>query len=199
MYTNHAVGIGGSSTGNQMMNTDNNSKLYESYLRIKDGLRFNAGLDDDSSAGSSGEQLLANAHSDLTVKPVGSFSPKVEFIPCKLTSKGVLIPDTTTSPFLLIYGPKEAFSNLLTVRAKDGVFTWDGEGHQVAAEPSIAEGTTLWYSVDLETWQTEAPVFTDVLRNEDGSVGSYQVYVLAENPDCDPAVCSYTITINPAE
>ncbi|MGN8755792.1 hypothetical protein [Blautia sp. HCP3S3_C4] len=146
-----------------------------------------------------GEQLLVTTSDGLTVKPVGSFSPKVEFIPCKLTSKGVLIPDTTTSPFLLIYGPKEAFSNLLTVRAKDGVFTWDGEGHQVAAEPSIAEGTTLWYSVDLETWQTEAPVFTDVLRNEDGSVGSYQVYVLAENPDCDPAVCSYTVTINPAE
>ena len=144
-------------------------------------------------------ELLIRTSDGLTVASVGSLSSKVEFIPCKLTREGVLIPDTTTSPFLLIYGPKEAFSNLLTVRAKDGVFTWDGEGHQVAAEPSIEECTTLWYSLDLENWQTEAPVFTDVLRNEDGSVGSYQVYVLAENPDCDPAVCSYTVTINPAE
>ena len=61
------------------------------------------------------------------------------------------------------------------------------------------EGTTLWYSLDLENWQSDAPAFTDVLRNEDGSVGSWQVYVLAENPGCDPAVCSYTVTINPAE
>ena len=129
--------------------------------------------------------------------PTGSFSPTVEFIPCKLTENGVIVSDTSLSPFLLIYGPKEAFSNLLTVRAKDGVFTYDGEGHAVAAEPSIAEGTTLYYSLDLETWQTEAPSFTDVRWNEDGSVGSYQVYVLAENPDCDPAVCSYTVTILP--
>ena len=110
----------------------------------------------------------------------------------------MIVSDTSLSPFLLIYGPKEAFSNLLTVRAKDGVFTYDGEGHAVAAEPSIAEGTTLYYSLDLENWQTEAPSFTDVLWNEDGSVGSYQVYVLADNPDCDPAVCSYTATILPA-
>ena len=163
----------------------------------------NGGYFSDSDLGidigsSGGEQLLVRNSDGLTVAPIGSLSSKVELIPCKLTREGVLIPDTTTSPFLLIYGPKEAFSNLLTVRAKDGVFTWDGEGHQVAAEPSIKEGTTLWYSLDLETWQTEAPVFTDVLRNEDGSVGSYQVYVLAENPDCDPAVCSYTVTINPA-
>ena len=129
--------------------------------------------------------------------PTGSLSPTVEFIPCKLTERGVRIPNTSLSPFLLIYGPKEAFSNLLTVRAKDGVFTYDGEGHAVAAEPSIVEGTTLYYSLDLENWQTEAPSFTDVLWNEDGSVGSYQVYVLAENPDCDPAVCSYTVTILP--
>ena len=198
MYVNYSLGIGGSSTGSQMMNTNNNSRFYESYLRFKDELRINAGLGDNSSAGSSGKQLLTNAHSDLTVAPIGSLSSKVEFIPCKLTREGVLISDTTTSPFLLIYGPKEAFSNLLTVRAKDGVFIWDGEGHQVAAEPSITEGTTLWYSLDLESWQTEAPEFTDVFWNEDGSVGSWQVYVLAENPDCDPAVCSYTVTIIPA-
>lgn len=144
-------------------------------------------------------QLLASTLGDLTLVPVGSLSPTVEFIPCKLTESGVVIKDTSLSPFLLIYGPKEAFSNLLTVRAKDGVFTYDGEGHAVAAEPSIAEGTTLYYSLDLESWQTEAPAFTDVLWNEDGSVGSYQVYVLADNPDCDPAVCSYTVTILPAE
>ena len=144
-------------------------------------------------------QLLASTLGDLTLVPVGSLSPTVEFIPCKLTESGVVIKDTSLSPFLLIYGPKEAFSKLLTVRAKDGVFTWDGEGHAVAAEPSIAEGTSLYYSLDLENWQTEAPSFTDVLWNGDGSVGSYQVYVLADNPDCDPAVCSYTVTIVPAQ
>ena len=136
-------------------------------------------------------------HDNQTLVPVGSLSPTVEFMPCKLTESGVVIKDTSLSPFLLIYGPKEAFSNLLTVRAKDGVFTYDGEGHAVAAEPSIAEGTTLYYSLDLETWQTEAPSFTDVRWNEDGSVGSYQVYVLADNPNCDPAVCSYLVTILP--
>ena len=130
-------------------------------------------------------------------RAMGSLSPNVEIITCQMTSNGVRVPGTSLSPFLLIYGPKEAFSNLLTVRAKDGVFTYDGEGHAVAAEPSIAEGTTLYYSLDLENWQTEAPSFTDVRWNEDGSVGSYQVYVLAENPDCDPAVCSYTVTIVP--
>ena len=136
-------------------------------------------------------------HDNQTLVPVGSLSPTVEFMPCKLTESGVVIKDTSLSPFLLIYGPKEAFSNLLTVRAKDGVFTYDGEDHAVAAEPSIAEGTTLYYSLDLETWQTEAPSFTDVRWNEDGSVGSYQVYVLADNPNCDPAVCSYLVTILP--
>ena len=156
-------------------------------------------MGDDSSASSNEGQLLVSTHNDLTVVPTGSFSPTVEYIPCELTERGVRIPDTSLSPFLLIYGPKEAFSNLLTVRAKDGVFTYDGEGHAVAAEPSIAEGTTLYYSLDLETWQTEAPAFTDVLWNEDGSVGSYQVYVLADNPNCDPAVCSYTVTIVPAQ
>ena len=130
-------------------------------------------------------------------RAMGSLSPNVEIITCQMTSNGVRVPGTSLSSFLLIYGPKEAFSNLLTVRAKDGVFTYDGEGHAVAAEPSIAEGTTLYYSLDLENWQTEAPSFTDVRWNEDGSVGSYQVYVLAENPDCDPAVCSYTVTIVP--
>ena len=129
---------------------------------------------------------------------MGSLSPNVEIITCQMTSNGVRVPGTSLSPFLLIYGPKEAFSNLLTVRAKNGVFTYDGEGHAVAAEPSIVEGTTLYYSLDLESWQTEAPSFTDVLWNEDGSVGSYQVYVLADNSNCDPAVCSYLVTILPA-
>ena len=184
------IGLGLNGTGN-------NSRVYESYLRIQDDLRNPAGLGDDSSASSNEGQLLVSTHNDLTVVPTGSFSPTVEYIPCELTERGVRIPDTSLSPFLLIYGPKEAFSNLLTVRAKDGVFTYDGEGHAVAAEPSIVEGTTLYYSLDLESWQTEAPSFTDVLWNEDGSVGSYQVYVLAENPDCDPAVCSYTVTILP--
>ena len=183
------IGLGLNGTGN-------NSRVYESYLRIQDDLRNPAGLGDDSSASSNEGQLLVSTHNDLTVVPTGSFSPTVEYIPCELTERGVRIPDTSLSPFLLIYGPKEAFSNLLTVRAKDGVFTYDGEDHAVAAEPSIVEGTTLYYSLDLESWQTEAPSFTDVLWNEDGSVGSYQVYVLAENPDCDPAVCSYTVTID---
>ena len=183
------IGLGLNGTGN-------NSRVYESYLRIQDDLRNPAGSDDNSSASSNEGQLLVQ-RGDLTVVPTGSFSPTVEYIPCELTERGVRIPDTSLSPFLLIYGPKEAFSNLLTVRAKDGVFTYDGEGHAVAAEPSIVEGTTLYYSLDLESWQTEAPSFTDVLWNEDGSVGSYQVYVLAENPDCDPAVCSYTVTILP--
>ena len=183
------IGLGLNGTGN-------NSSVYESYLRIQDDLRNPAGSDDNSSASSNEGQLLVQ-RGDLTLVPTGSFSPTVEFIPCKLTENGVIVSDTSLSPFLLIYGPKEAFSNLLTVRAKDGVFTYDGEGHSVAAEPSIAEGTTLYYSLDLESWQTEAPSFTDVLWNEDGSVGSYQVYVLAENPDCDPAVCSYTVTILP--
>ena len=173
-------------------------ELNESYLRLEDGLRINAGSDDDSSAGSNEGQLVVQ-RGDLTLVPVGSLSPTVEFTPCKLTESDVVIRNTSLSPFLLIYGPKEAFSKLLTVRAKDGVFTWDGEGHAVAAEPSIAEGTTLYYSLDLESWQTEAPAFTDVLWNGDGSVGSYQVYVLADNPDCDPAVCSYTVTIVPAQ
>ena len=181
---------------NGLNGTGNNSELNVSYLRIQEGLRNNAGLDDNSSASSNEGQLLVQ-RGDLTVVPTGSLSPTVEYIPCKLTENGVIVSDTSLSPFLLIYGPKEAFSNLLTVRAKDGVFTYDGEGHAVAAEPSIAEGTTLYYSLDLETWQTEAPSFTDVRWNEDGSVGSYQVYVLAENPDCDPAVCSYTVTILP--
>ena len=184
------IGLGLNGTGN-------NSRVYESYLRIQDDLRNPAGLGDDSSASSNEGQLLVSTHNDLTVVPTGSFSPTVEYIPCELTERGVRIPDTSLSPFLLIYGPKEAFSNLLTVRAKDGVFTYDGEGHAVAAEPSIVEGTTLYYSLDLESWQTEAPSFTDVLWNEDGSVGSYQVYVLAANPDCDPAGCSYTVTILP--
>ena len=183
------IGLGLNGTGN-------NSRVYESYLRIQDDLRNPAGLGDDSSASSNEGQLLVQ-RGDLTLVPTGSLSPTVEFIPCKLTERGVRIPNTSLSPFLLIYGPKEAFSNLLTVRAKNGVFTYDGEGHAVAAEPSIVEGTTLYYSLDLENWQTEAPSFTDVLWNEDGSVGSYQVYVLAENPDCDPAVCSYTVTILP--
>ena len=183
------IGLGLNGTGNT-------SSVYESYLRIQDDLRNPAGSDDNSSASSNEGQLLVQ-RGDLTLVPTGSFSPTVEFIPCKLTENGVIVSDTSLSPFLLIYGPKEAFSNLLTVRAKDGVFTYDGEGHAVAAEPSIAEGTTLYYSLDLETWQTEAPSFTDVRWNEDGSVGSYQVYVLAENPDCDPAVCSYTVTILP--
>ena len=182
---------------NGLNGTGNNSELKESYLRIQDGLRNNAGLDDNSSASSNEGQLVVQ-RGDLTLVPTGSLSPTVEFIPCKLTENGVIVSDTSLSPFLLIYGPKEAFSNLLTVRAKDGVFTYDGEGHAVAAELSIAEGTTLYYSLDLENWQTEAPSFTDVLWNEDGSVGSYQVYVLADNPDCDPAVCSYTATILPA-
>ena len=137
-------------------------------------------------------------HDNQTLVPVGSLSPTVEFMPCKLTESGVVIKDTSLSPFLLIYGPKEAFSKLLTVRAKDGMFTYDGEDHAVAAEPSIEDGTTLYYSLDLENWQTEAPSFTDVRWNEDGSVGSYQVYVLADNPDCDPTVCSYSVTILPA-
>ena len=183
------IGLGLNGTGN-------NSSVYESYLRIQDDLRNPAGSDDNSSASSNEGQLLVQ-RGDLTLVPTGSLSPTVEFIPCKLTENGVIVSDTFLSPFLLIYGPKEAFSNLLTVRAKDGVFTYDGEGHAVAAEPSIVEGTTLYYSLDLESWQTEAPSFTDVLWNEDGSVGSYQVYVLAENPDCDPAVCSYTVTILP--
>ena len=183
------IGLGLNGTGNT-------SSVYESYLRIQDDLRNPAGSDDNSSASSNEGQLLVQ-RGDLTLVPTGSFSPTVEFIPCKLTENGVIVSDTSLSPFLLIYGPKEAFSNLLTVRAKDGVFTWDGESHAVAAEPSIVEGTTLYYSLDLESWQTEAPSFTDVLWNEDGSVGSYQVYVLAENPDCDPAVCSYTVTILP--
>ena len=158
-----------------------------------------------ASAGSSGFTMsggtidTSGANSDGSGVYAGSLSPTVEFIPCKLTKSGVVIKDTSLSPFLLIYGPKEAFSKLLTVRAKDGVFTYDGEGHAVAAEPSIAEGTTLYYSLDLESWQTDAPAFTDVLWNEDGSVGSYQVYVLADNPDCDPAVCSYSVTILPAQ
>ena len=179
------IGLGLNGTGNT-------SRVYESYL----GLRNPASSDDNSSASSNEGQLLVQ-RGDLTLVPTGSLSPTVEFIPCKLTENGVIVSDTFLSPFLLIYGPKEAFSNLLTVRAKDGVFTYDGEGHAVAAEPSIVEGTTLYYSLDLESWQTEAPSFTDVLWNEDGSVGSYQVYVLAENPDCDPAVCSYTVTILP--
>ena len=182
---------------NGLNSTGNDSELNESYLRIQEGLRYNAGLGDGSSASSNEGQLLVQ-RGDLTVVPTGSLSPTVEYIPCKLTENGVIVSDTSLSPFLLIYGPKEAFSNLLTVRAKDGVFTYDGEGHAVAAEPSIAEGTSLYYSLDLENWQTEAPAFTDVLWNEDGSVGSYQVYVLADNPDCDPAVCSYTVTILPA-
>ena len=184
------IGLGLNGTGNT-------SSVYESYLRIQDDLRNPAGSDDNSSASSNEGQLLVQ-RGDLTLVPTGSFSPTVEFIPCKLTENGVIVSDTSLSPFLLIYGPKEAFSNLLTVRAKDGVFTYDGEGHAVAAEPSIAEGTTLYYSLDLETWQTEAPSFTDVRWNEDGSVGSYQVYVLADNPDCDPTVCSYSVTILPA-
>ena len=181
---------------NGLNSTGNDSELNESYLRIQEGLRYNAGLGDGSSASSNEGQLLVQ-RGDLTVVPTGSLSPTVEYIPCKLTENGVIVSDTSLSPFLLIYGPKEAFSNLLTVRAKDGVFTYDGEGHAVAAEPSIAEGTTLYYSLDLETWQTEAPSFTDVRWNEDGSVGSYQVYVLADNPNCDPAVCSYLVTILP--
>ena len=131
--------------------------------------------------------------------PVGSLSPTVEFIPCKLTENGVIVSDTSLSPFLLIYGPKEAFSNLLTVRAKDGVFTYDGEGPGVSAEPRIAKGTTVYYSLDQENWQTEAPSFTNFRLNEDGSIDLYEVYVLADNPDCDPAVCSYTVTIVPAQ
>ena len=137
---------------------------------------------------------------DTSLSPY-SASDVLEILDCDVSEdkNTTLIPDTSLSPFLLIYGPKEAFSNLLTVRARNSVFTWDGEGHAVAAEPSIVEGTSIYYSLDLENWQTEAPAFTDVLWNEDGTVGCYQVYVLALNPDCDPAVCGYTVTIVPAE
>ena len=168
------------------------ANLFDWYFTASEVLEF---LGVDMSAGNN-----TNLIPDTSLSPF-SASEVLEIIDCDVSEdkNTTLIPDTSLSPFLLIYGPKEAFSNLLTVRARNSVFTWDGEGHAVAAEPSIVEGTSIYYSLDLENWQTEAPAFTDVLWNEDGTVGCYQVYVLALNPDCDPAVCGYTVTIVPAE
>ena len=166
--------------------------LFDWFISASEALEI---LGVDMSAGNN-----TNLIPDTSLSPF-SASEVLEIIDCDVSEdkNTTLIPDTSLSPFLLIYGPKEAFSNLLTVRARNSVFTWDGEGHAVAAEPSIVEGTSIYYSLDLENWQTEAPAFTDVLWNEDGTVGCYQVYVLALNPDCDPAVCGYTVTIVPAE
>ena len=194
-YTNQAEEIrdiinGLSSADSSLLNMDYNGVTVK---RDCYGWVFSDSTD------SNGEQFLTSAVGDMTVVPVSSLSSKVELIRCELTENGVVIKDTSLSPFLLIYGPKEAFSDLLTVRAQDGVFIYDGEGHQVTAEPSIAEGTTVYYSQDLQSWQTEAPTLTDVITCEDGSLGAYLIFALAVNPDCGAALCSYTVTILPEQ
>ena len=66
--------------------------------------------------------------------------------------------------------------------------TYDGESHGVPAVASVAEGTTIQYSIDGgETWQTGYPTLTDA--------GAIEVQVRATNPNYQTATATYTITI----
>ena len=77
----------------------------------------------------------------------------------------------------------------LTVNPYNGVY--DAASHYIAATTSVTEGTTLYYSLDNQTWVAGNPGFVDVVS---GAI----VYVKAENSNYETAYASSTVTITPA-
>ncbi|MCQ2519464.1 MAG: hypothetical protein MJ107_02915 [Lachnospiraceae bacterium] len=81
-------------------------------------------------------------------------------------------------------------SNALTVVGTNYEGTYDAKAHGEAAKPSVAEGTTVYYSVDNgATWTTEVPVRTNA--------GTTEVMVKAANANYnDSPEATYTLTVN---
>ena len=81
----------------------------------------------------------------------------------------------------------------LTVRNYDGIF--DANEHEGYAE-SDAPGTTIEYFVN-GAWTTERPIIRDVLRTEDGGVGTLTIPVRATNPNYEAAEAAVTLRVRP--
>lgn len=77
----------------------------------------------------------------------------------------------------------------LTANPYSGVY--DAASHHIAASTLVTEGTTLFYSLDNQTWVAGNPGFTNVVS------GAF-VYVKAENSNYETAYASSTVTITPA-
>ena len=80
----------------------------------------------------------------------------------------------------------------LTVKADDLEVVYDGAAHKVTATSNDADAE-IFYSLDEQSWSTNAPEFTNVKRNADGAVGSYVVYIKAEKENYETAKDSYTV------
>lgn len=65
---------------------------------------------------------------------------------------------------------------------------YDGEAIQPTATANIADGTTINYSTDNQTWSTTAPSLVNA--------GTMTVYVKAENSNYETATCDYTLNIS---
>ena len=64
---------------------------------------------------------------------------------------------------------------------------YDGESHGLTVTPAVTEGTTITYSVDGETWTTEAPSITNV--------GSTTYKVKATNANYNDVIEEGTLTV----
>ncbi len=83
-----------------------------------------------------------------------------------------------------------AKSDDLRVAGKSYSGTYDGKAHGEAAAPSAAEGTTVEYSTDGETWSADAPQVKDA--------GRLSVKARATNPNYETAVATYALEVTPA-
>ncbi len=81
-------------------------------------------------------------------------------------------------------------SDKLSVEGDDYLDVYDGSVHGVAASPNIAEGTTIYYSVDNGEYTTVVPTIKDV--------GIHHVTVRATNPNYEDATTTYTLEVTPA-
>jgi len=79
--------------------------------------------------------------------------------------------------------------NAVTATAYSG--TYDANAHTITAS-AAQTGSTLYYSTDNATWNTEAPTWTDVTEAQ-------TVYVKATNPNYEDAFGQANVTINAAE
>ncbi len=81
-------------------------------------------------------------------------------------------------------------ANTMTITATgyDGIY--DGQSHAASAEASVAEDTTIEYSLDEENWSAEAPGIKDV--------GQKTVYVRATNANYETATDTCILNISPA-
>ncbi len=103
-------------------------------------------------------------------------------------------------------------SGTLTIREKDGLSLtaegysdmYDGQSHSGTVTVNVAEGTVIEYSTDGgNTWSTDEPTITNVVRGADGAASATSVKVRAynanyKNSSAEKALeASYSLEVKP--